>query len=97
MARWPSLPNERGAIRWGFRSRFISFKLLFLHFDTLRTYFLPFVSLFEISFDLYCSLFFIFSVNGFADHYIAIPNFSLINQPSLEKILQVEVFVHKDG
>ena len=51
-----SLPDKRGATRWGFRSRFISFKLPFLHFDTFCSYFLPFVSIFEISFDLRRSL-----------------------------------------
>ena len=40
--------------------------------------------------------FLIVFLNGFADH-AAIPNFSLVNQSSLDKILQAEVFVYKDG
>ena len=28
---------------------------------------------------------------------IRTPNFSLVNQPSLDKILKVEVFVHTNG
>ena len=36
-------------------------------------------------------------LNDFADHRTTITNFSLVNQPSLDKILQAEVFVHKDG
>lgn len=34
--------------------------------------------------------------NGFADKHAAVPNFSLVNQSSLDKILKVEVFVHSD-
>jgi len=41
-------------------------------------------------------IFFVFS-NGFTDKNVAIPNFSLVNQASLDKILKVEVFVHIDG
>ena len=39
---------------------------------------------------------FVFS-NGFADKNDVVPNFSLVNQPSLDKILKAEVFVHSDG
>ena len=52
-----SLLVEKGATRQGFRSRIISSKLPFLHFDTLYTYFSLFVSVFELSFDLCHSLF----------------------------------------
>ena len=53
----------------------------------------------EISFDLHYSLLMIFfvSLNGFAYRNTTIPNFNLVNQPSLEKILKAEVFVHIDG
>ena len=40
--------------------------------------------------------FFVF-LNGFVDKNVAIPNFSLVNQLSLDKILKAEVFVHSDG
>ena len=53
----------------------------------------------EISFDLsyFLLMMFIVSLNGFVDKNTAIPNFNLVNQPSLEKILKTEVFVHTDG
>ena len=35
--------------------------------------------------------------NGFANKNATIPNFSLVNQASLDKILKAEVFVHTDG
>ena len=92
MARWPSLLDKRGVIRWGFRPRMIILKLpSFL--------FLLLVLVYEISFDLHYSLLMIFFVlpNGFADRNTAIPNFNLVNQPSLYKILKAEVFVHTDG
>ena len=38
-------------------------------------------------------IFFVFP-NGFADKNATIPNFSLVNQASLDKILKAEVFVH---
>ena len=40
---------------------------------------------------------FLFFPNGFANKNTAAPNFSLVNQSSLDKILKVEVFVHSDG
>ena len=40
--------------------------------------------------------FFVFP-NGFAEKNTAIPNFGLVNQASLDKILKAEVFVHTDG
>ena len=43
-----------------------------------------------------CAIFFCFP-NGFADKHAAIPNFNLVNQPSLDKILKAEVFVHSDN
>ena len=97
MARWPPLPDERGATGWGFGFRFISSKLPYLHFDTFCTYFLLFVLILEISLDLCHSFFMIVFLNCFADHHVFIPNFSLVNKQSLDKILQAEVFVHKDG
>ena len=42
---------------------------------------------------LYFSVF----LHGFADKSAVVPNFSLVNQPSLDKILKAEVFVHTDG
>ena len=35
--------------------------------------------------------------NGFADKHTIVLNFNLVNQPSLDRILKVEVFVHSDG
>ena len=35
--------------------------------------------------------------NGFADRNVAVPNFNLVNQSSLDKIPKAEVFVHSDG
>ena len=40
-------------------------------------------------------MFFVFP-NGFADRNTVVPNFNLMNQASLEKILKAEVFVHTD-
>ena len=40
--------------------------------------------------DVFCFL------NDFADKNVAIPNFSLVNKPSLDKILKAEVFIHSD-
>ena len=36
-------------------------------------------------------------VDGLADLHAAVPNFSLENQASLDKILKAEIFVHIDG
>ena len=41
--------------------------------------------------------FLIVFLDGFANHHTIVSNFSLVNQPSLDKILQAEVFVHTDG
>ena len=40
---------------------------------------------------------FFVSPNGFADKNAIIPNFNLVNQLSLDKILKAEVFVHTDN
>ena len=40
-------------------------------------------------------MFFIFP-NGFADKNVVVPNFSLVNRPSLDKILKAEVFIHSN-
>ena len=53
----------------------------------------------EIPFHLHYSLltmFFVF-LKGFVDKNASIPNFSLVNQVSLDKILKAEVFVHIDS
>ena len=42
-------------------------------------------------------MFFFFFPYGFANKNAAVPNFNLVNQPSLDKILKAEVFVHSDG
>ena len=42
------------------------------------------------------TVFFIFP-NGFIDKNATVPNFNLVNQSSLVKILKAEVFVHNDG
>ena len=54
----------------------------------------------EFFFDL--CLFFFYDVffyfpKYFADKHAPVLNFNLINQPDLDKILKVEVFVHSDG
>ena len=56
--------------------------------------FLLFVFVYEFSFD---SQHFSVFPNGFADKNAVVPNFSLVNQLSLDKILKAEVFVHSDG
>ena len=38
-----------------------------------------------------------FSVHGSTDKNAGVPNFNLVNQSSLDKILNAEVFVHMDG
>ena len=38
-----------------------------------------------------------FTSGGFADKYLAILNFSLVNELNLNKVLKAEVFVHTDG
>ena len=92
MARWPSLPNERGDTRWGLRSRLIISK-------SFPSHFLLFVFVYEFSFNSHCFLLTIFFVfpNGFADKNTVVSNFSLVNQPSLDKILKVEVLIHSDN
>ena len=35
-----------------------------------------------------------FTSGGFVNKYSAIPNFNLINEPYLNKVLKAEVFVH---
>ena len=47
---------------------------------------------------MFCTddIFFVFP-NGFANRNVVIPNFSLMNQASLDKILKAKVFVHTDG
>ena len=92
VARWSPLSDKRGDTRWGSRSRFIISKLP--HF-----LFLLFVFIHEFSFDLryfLLMIFFVFS-NGFAEKKVVVPNFNLVNQLSLDKILKAEVFVHIDG
>ena len=37
-----------------------------------------------------------FTSGSFADKYSAISNFSLVNEPDLNKVLKAEVFVHMD-
>ena len=84
---------------WGFRSRFIILKSLPSPFDILCSHFSLSMFVIELSFDL-CHFFvngvFCFP-NGFTNKHAAIPNFNLVNQPSLDKILKAEMFVHSDG
>ena len=56
------------------------------------------MSVHEIPFDLHYSLLMMFFVfpNSYADKNATIPNFSLVNWQSLDKILKTEVFVHTD-
>ena len=86
----PPLFDERGDTKWGSRSRFIISKLSPPPF---------FVFVHEISFDLsyFLLMMFIVSLNGFVDKNTVIPNFNLVNQPSLDKILKTEVCVHTNG
>ena len=94
MARWPSPPDERGDTRWGFRYRLIISK-------SSPSPFLLFVFVYEFSFDSLCfllTMFFVFVFpNVFLDKNAVVPNFSLVNQLSLDKILKAKVFVHRDG
>ena len=52
-------------------------------------------------FDSLCfllTMFFVFVFpNVFVDKNAVVPNFSLVNQLSLDKILKAKVFVHRDG
>ena len=41
-------------------------------------------------------MFFVFP-NGLADKNVVVPNFNLVNQPNLDKILKSEVFVHTNN
>ena len=38
-----------------------------------------------------------FVFDDFANKYFAIPNFGLVNEPDLTKILKAKIFLHKDG
>ena len=62
-------------------------------------FFLLLVPAHETSFNLHYSLLMIFFVfhNSFVDKNVAIPNFILVNQQTLDKVLKAEVFVHTDG
>ena len=56
------------------------------------------MSVYKFSFDscyAMLTIFFVF-LNDFADKNAAIPNFGLVNQQSLYKILKAEVFIHSD-
>ena len=88
-------PTREGTLGGVFRTRFITSKSPFFPFDILCTHFSPFVLVIELSFDLCHTLFFF--PNGFADKHTVIPNFNLVNQPSLDKILKAKVFVHSDS
>ena len=41
-------------------------------------------------------IFFVF-LNDFVDKNTAMPNFNLVNESSLDKILKAKVFIHSDG
>ena len=43
-----------------------------------------------------CFLTILLVFDEFADKHSAVPNFSLVNEPDLTKILKVEIFVHID-
>ena len=38
-----------------------------------------------------------FVSDDFVDKYSTIPNFGLVNEPDLTKILKAKIFLHKDG
>ena len=103
MTRWPPLPDEKGETRWGFRLRMVILRLLLLCSSSSSFFFFFFffflVLVPEIFFNLHCSLLMIFFVspNGFANKNATIPNFGLMNQASLDKILKAEVFIHTDS
>ena len=96
MAWWPPLPNERGATRWGFRLGIVILKLHLLCFSPF-SFFYFYLKFSSICVDLYWWCFSFVFPNCFADRNAAIPNFSLVNQASLDKILKAEVFAHIDG
>ena len=80
---------------WGFRSTFIILKSLPSPFDIFCSHFSPFVFVIELSFDLCLFFYDVFCFpNGFVDKHTIVPNFNLVNQPSLDKILKAEVFFH---
>ena len=99
VAWWPPLPDERRESRWGFRFSFITWKSPLFPWHILY----PFVYVYACNwiFFLWFVPFFADKVfcfpNGFADKHAAVPNFNLINQQSLDKILKAEVFIHSDG
>ena len=54
---------------------------------------------YEFSFDscyFLLTMFFVFP-NGFGDKNADVPNFSLVNQPRLDKIQKAEMFIHSDS
>ena len=54
---------------------------------------------YKFSFNSFCfllTMFLCFS-HGFADKNAVVPNFNLVNQTSLDKILKAEVLVHSDN
>ena len=41
--------------------------------------------------------YFLVLIDGFADPHTVVPNFCLVNQASLDKILKAKIFVHIDN
>ena len=93
MARWPSLPDEKGTVRWVLRSRVLICKLfLFIWVCSVYYYY------YYYYYFLFTSDKRFFGVSDdFADRHATEPNINLVNKESLDNIFQAGVFVHDDG
>ena len=87
MARWPPLPNQRRAARWGFSRVFIYKFFLFFGFVPFFFFFFFFINLIKD----FCV------PNDFANRHAVELNINLVNKESLDNILRAKVFVHNDG
>ena len=91
MARWPSLPGEKGTARWGLGSRVLICKLFLFIWVCSIFYYYYYYFLFTSD-----KIFFGVS-NDFADRHATEPNINLVNKESLDNIFRAGVFVHEDG
>ena len=76
-------PTRKGQLGGVSRSRAFILKFSFL--------FLLFVPFLLLTINFFCL------PDGFANRHATKPNFNLVNKESLDKILQAEVFINKDG
>ena len=91
-------PMREGLLGGVFRYRFITSKSpFFFLWHVLYLFFSVCVCNWNFLWFVLFPFFFFFFPNGFIDKHATIPNFNLVNQPSLDKILKDEVFVHSDG